>query len=63
MKKNQDFKLACDALDIFYMESMIFTTPKSKVGEQVIGQIPFGNNRHYISKHSKPEKKCIVDKN
>ena len=45
------------------MESMVFTTPKSKVGEQVIGQIPFGNNRHYISKNSKPEKIIIVDKN
>ena len=65
MENNQDFKLACDALDIFSMESMVFTTPKtnSKVGEQVIGKIDFGNNRHYKSKHSKPEKICIVDKN
>jgi hypothetical protein len=65
MENNKDFKLACDALDIFNMESMVFTTPKpnSKVGEQVIGQIDFGNNRHYKSKHSKPEKICIVDKN
>jgi hypothetical protein len=52
MENNQDFKLACDALDIFNMESMVFTTPKlnSKVGEQINGKIPFGNN-----KHSKPE--------
>ena len=63
MENNQDFKLACDALDIFNMESMVFTIPKSKVGEQVIGQISFGNNRHYKSKHSKLEKICIVDKN
>ena len=63
MENNKDFKLACDALDIFNMDSMVFTTPKSKVGEQVVGQILFGNNRHYISKHSKPEKICIVDKN
>ena len=64
MEKNKDFKLACDALDIFNMESMVFTKPKtnSKVGEQVIGQILFGNNRHYISKHSRPQKICIVDK-
>jgi len=65
MENNQDFKLACDVLDIFNMESMVFTKPKlnSKVGEQVIGQISFGNNRYYKSKHSKPEKICIVDKN
>jgi len=63
MENNQDFKLACDVLDIFNMESMVFTTPKSKVGEQVIGKIDFGNNRHYKSKHSKPEKICIADKN
>jgi hypothetical protein len=65
MENNKDFKLACNALDIFNMESMVFTTPKlnSKVGEQVIGKIDFGNNRHYKSKHSKPEKICIVDKN
>ena len=63
MENNQDFKLTSDALDIFNMESMVFTTPKSKIGEQVIGQISFENNRHYISKHSKPEKICIVDKN
>jgi hypothetical protein len=63
MENNQDFKLACDALDIFNMESMVFITPKSKVGEQVIGQISFGNNRYYKSKYSKPEKICIVDKN
>ena len=65
MENNKDFKLACDALDIFNMESMVFTTPKlnSKVGEQVIGKIDFGNNRRYKSKHSKPEKICIVDKN
>ena len=56
MENNQDFKLACDALDIFNMESMVITTPKSnlKVGEQVIGQISFGNNRHYKSKHLHP---------
>jgi hypothetical protein len=63
MENNKDFKLACDALDIFNMESMVFTTSKTKVGEQVIGKIDFGNNRHYKSKHSKPEKICIVDKN
>ena len=63
MENNKDFKLAFDALDIFNTESIVLTTPKSKVGEQVIGQIPFGNNRHYISKHSKPQKICIVDKN
>ena len=63
MENNKDFKLACDALDIFNIESMVFTTPKTKVGEQVIGKIDFGNNRHYKSKHSKPEKICIVDKN
>lgn len=65
MENNKDFKLAYDALDIFNMDSMVFTTPKinSKVGEQVIGQIDFENNRHYKSKHSKPKKICIVDKN
>ena len=64
MENNKDFKSASYALDIFNMDSMVFTSPKtnSKVGEQVIGQIDFGNNRHYKSKHLKPEKICIVDK-
>ena len=63
MENKQDFKLACDTLHIFNRKSMIFTTPKTKVGEQVIEYIPYGNRRKYIiKKHPKSQKIIFVDK-